>query len=125
MSDGHWFLAPWDLDNNFGIWKGANASIYIGEDGDPDNRGGNWNTIKDAFLEVFRAEFDMHLATLNETVLSPEEVIARVDAVEAQWNLVEITASPGGPACNFAGGAASFRAFAQQRQGVVRAATSP
>ncbi len=125
LSDGRWFLAPWDLDNNFGIWKGANASIYIGEEGDPDNRGGRWNTIKDAFLEVFRAEFDMRLAALNETVLSPEEVIARVDAVEDQWNLVEVTAAPGGPACNFTGEAASFRAFAQQRQGVVRAATGP
>src|SRR5690606_3104131 len=41
-SDGRWLLAPWDLDQNFGEWKGASASIYMGEQGNPDNRSGWW-----------------------------------------------------------------------------------
>ena len=46
-SDGKWMAAPWDLDLNFGGWKGANASLYIGEQNDPDNRSGWWNFLKE------------------------------------------------------------------------------
>ncbi|MCO4772571.1 MAG: CotH kinase family protein [Deltaproteobacteria bacterium] len=119
QSDSRWFLAPWDLDNNFGGWKGANSSIYIGEEGDADNRGGRWNRVKDAFLTVYRPEFDARLLAATQGLLSPESIDARVNAVVDSWDLAEITASPAGTACDFMGEAAAFRAFAEARQSAV------
>ena len=61
VSDGKWLLFPWDLDQDFGEWKAANASFYMGELGDPDNRSGWWNYLKDAFLKSYRVEFEDRL----------------------------------------------------------------
>ena len=49
---GRWSLVPWDLDREFGENFGWNArkSFFIGEQGDPDGRNGEWNRIKDAFI---------------------------------------------------------------------------
>lgn len=121
-SDGKWLMAPWDLDRDFGVWKGASASLYMGEAGDPDNRSGWSNRIKDAFLRVYRAEYEQTLATFNETVLHPDAVIPLVDAAEAEWDLAEVSATPAGPQCSFPGGAQSLRDFAQARHDVVAAA---
>jgi hypothetical protein len=121
-SDGRWLMAPWDLDQDFGGWKGAEASIYLGEEGDPDNRSGWSNRIKDAFLRVYRAEYEETLGALNETVLHPDAVIPLVDAAEASWDLAEVSASAAGPQCSFPGGAQDFRDFARERHDVVAAA---
>ena len=119
QSDGRWLMAPWDLDQDFGGWKGAGASIYMGELGDRDNRSGWWNRIKDSFLRVYRAEYEARLFELNETVLHPDNVIPLVDDNEAQWSLSEAGASPAGPQCDFPGGAQAFRDFAAARHDVV------
>ncbi len=118
-SDGRWLMAPWDLDLDFGGWHGAHASIYLGEEGDPDNRSGWWNRIKDSFLRVYRSEYDARLAELNETVLHPDTVVPLVDANEADWTLSEVTATPAPPYCDFTAGAERFRTFARDRHDVV------
>ena len=55
---GRWSLVPWDLDREFGENFGWNArkSFFIGERGDPDDRNGEWNRIKDAFIRAYRTE---------------------------------------------------------------------
>jgi len=121
-SDGRWLMAPWDLDQDFGGWKGANASIYLGEEGNGDNRSGWWNRIKDAFFQVYRAEYKARLAELNETVLHPDSVVPLVDANEAMWSLEEAAATPAGPYCDFTDGAERFRSFARDRYPVVSSA---
>ena len=120
-SDGRWLMAPWDLDQDFGTWKGASASIYMGEEGDPDNRSGWWNRVKDSFFQVYRDEYDATLFALSETVLHPDAVSARVDAVEASWSLAEASAAPAGLECSFPDKAESFRSFARDRYSVVSA----
>ena len=82
-------LSLWDLDQNFGGWKWADASIYMGEENDPDNRSGWWNRIKDAFFQVYRSEYEQTLFAFNETVLHPDVVHAWVDEAEAAWSLSE------------------------------------
>ena len=42
-------------------WKGAGASLYVGEQGDSGNRSGWWNCLKDAFLKSYRGEFEQRL----------------------------------------------------------------
>lgn len=120
-SDGRWLMAPWDLDRNFGGWEGASASIYLGEVGDPDNRSGWSNRIKDAFFRVYRTEFESTLFAFNEDILHPGAVISLVDAAESQWRVTEATATPAGAQCNFPDGAQAFRAFAQARHDVIAA----
>jgi hypothetical protein len=121
VSDGRWAMAPWDLDRDFGGWKGASASIHMGEQGDPDNRSGWWNRIKDSFLRVYRAEYEARLFALNQTVLHPDNVVPLVDDNEAAWSLAEVGGTPAGPACDFTAGAQAFRDFARARHDVVSA----
>lgn len=119
LSDGKWFLIPWDLDRNFGEWQGPNSSVYMGELGNPDNRS-NWaNFLKDAFLKSFRDEFDERLLLLSTTVLHPDNVARLVDEVTAQANPTEAAQAPGGVACSFPGRAASFKSFAVARHSYV------
>jgi len=120
LSDGKWILMPWDLDLNFGGWKGATASLYMGEQGNPDNRSGWWNYWKDAFLKSYRPEFEARLLELNETVLHPTNVKALVDLVLSEANPTEAAQAPAGVACSFSGDASTFKNFADQRYQVVR-----
>lgn len=114
-SDGKWLLAPWDLDQNFGEWKGATASIYMGEIGDRDNRSGWFNYLKDAFIKAFRDEFRDHLLFMNNTLLHPDRIDELVDLVTAASNPTEAAQSAAGVNCSFPGRANSFKAFARQR----------
>ncbi len=118
-SDGKWFMAPWDLDLNFGGWQGAWSSVYLGEEGNPHNRAGWWNRIKDSFFQVYRPEFDARLAELNATTLSASSVIARIDDTVALWSMAEISAAPAGPQCDYTAQAEAMRAFARERESVV------
>lgn len=120
LSDGKWIVFPWDLDQNFGEWKQAQASIYMGEQGDPDNRSAWWNYVKDAFLKAFREEYDDRLLLLNNTILHPDHVAELVDQFTTTTNLEEARAAPAGLACgSFAGRAATFKQFAVQRFSIV------
>ncbi len=124
LSDGKWMILPWDLDLNFGGWKGANASLYVGEQGDPDNRSGWWNYLKDAFLKSYRTEFNERLFELNNTLLHPSEINKLVDEVMATANPTEAAQAPAGVACNFAGDASNFKSFAAQRFNIINSQVS-
>jgi hypothetical protein len=119
LSDGKWLLTPWDLDLDFGGWKGATASLYMGEQNDPDNRSGWWHYLKDSLMKSYRTEYEARLLSLTNTVLHPDVVIPLVDAVLAQANPAEAAQAPAGVACSFSGGASSFRSFAVQRHDFV------
>lgn len=123
--DGKWIVFPWDLDQNFGTWKGAQASLYIGENGDPDNRGGWWNVMKDDFIKAYRPELDARMRSLVSTILSPAAVAAEVDKVTAKANVAEAMAAPVGLGCSFPAAAAAFKQFAVDRKAVVEQRTSP
>lgn len=124
IEDGKWLLIPWDLDVNFGDWKGERdrgptSSIYFGEEGDPDNRSGWWNYFKDSFLEVYRPEFEQRLRELNQTVLHPDRVSQIVDAVAGSANPTEAAQSLSGVSCDFGAAAQNFKQFARDRHNHV------
>ena len=121
-SDHKWFIIPWDLDRNFGFWQGPNSSIYMGEQGDPSNRSGWWNYLKDAFLKAFRSEYEERLLELNETLLTPEKMNEFLDRVLAEANPAEANQAAAPMSCSFSAAAATMRNFAVVRQRVVRQA---
>lgn len=126
LDDGKWMLLPWDLDVNFGGFKGdtgrgAGASIYIGEEGDPDNRNGWWNYFKDSFLKAYRPEFEARLKALSQTILHPDNVGSLVDEMLATVDPTEAAAAPAGLACSLEGTADRIKKFAQDRHAVVSA----
>jgi hypothetical protein len=124
LSDGKWLLAPWDLDLNFGGWKGADASLYMGEEGNPDNRSGWWHYLKDSFLKSYRPEFEARLLSMSNTLLHLDSVGPLVDGVTAQANPTEAGQAPAGLACSFPGAASSFKGFAAARHDVVNSQLS-
>lgn len=124
LEDGKWLLIPWDLDVNFGDWKGKRdlgpaSSIYIGEEGNPDNRNDWWNYFKDSFLEAYRTEFEQRLRELNQTVLHPDRVSQVVDAVAGSANPAEAAQSLSGFSCDFGAAAQNFKQFARDRHNHV------
>ncbi|MCZ6796201.1 MAG: lamin tail domain-containing protein, partial [Planctomycetota bacterium] len=121
-SDGKWLFAPWDLDLNFGEWQGPNSSIFMGARGDPSNRSGWWNYLKDSFLKSYRTEYEDRLLLLNNTLLHPDRIAELVDAVTEQLNPAEAAQSPAGTACSFAGRPGTFKSFAVRRFAVVNEA---
>ncbi len=121
MSDGKWILMPWDLDLDFGGWQGASSSLYMGMQGDASNREGWWNYVKDSFLKAYRSEYDERMRFLNNTVLTPQNIGRILDGVLAEGSQAEAdqAAAPLRNQCTFAGAAAAFRSFAQQRFTIV------
>jgi hypothetical protein len=124
LEDGKWLLIPWDLDVNFGDWKGERdrgprSSIYMGEEGDPDNRNGWWNYFKDSFLDAYRAEFEQRLRELNQTVLHPDRVSEVVDAVAGSADPAEAAQSLSGVSCDYGAAAQNFKQFARERHDFV------
>jgi hypothetical protein len=120
--DGKWVLMPWDLDLNFGSWKGASASLWIGEQGDVDNRSGWWNYLKDGFIKAYRPELGARMRELaNSGILTPASIATIVDEVTAGANPAEAARSPVGLGCDFAARATSFKKFAIDRQAVINA----
>lgn len=96
-TDGRWLMIPQDKDMEFGEFFGflTGVSFYIGQQGDPDNRGLFWNVIKDAFLRAFRAEYWARVVELDASgVLSPAVYRSKVTAAAAQFSLADYTASP-------------------------------
>ncbi len=124
--DGKWLLMPWDLDLNFGGWKGASASLWVGEQNDPDNRSGWWNQLKDGFIKAYRVELGARMRELVTTGhLTPAAVAALVDEVTATANPAEAAMAPVGLGCSFPARAASFKQFAVDRQAVITARVPP
>lgn len=123
--DGKWIVFAWDLDLNFGGWKGAGASLYIGEEGDPDNRSGWWNVMKDCFIKAYRAELGARMRTHVSGILAPAAVAAEVDKVTGKANPAEAMAAPVGLGCSFPDAAAAFKQFAVDRKAVVEQRTPP
>ncbi|WP_428267828.1 CotH kinase family protein [Haliangium sp.] len=122
--DGKWLLMPWDLDRNFGDWTGERrlgprSSIYVGEEGDPDNRGGSWNYFKDTVLAVYRSEFEDRLRQLNQGLLHPDNVKPLVDEVIAGAALDEVNQALAGQSCNFESAATNFKDFVDARHAFV------
>ena len=108
-----------------GGWKGANSSLYIGEEGDPDNRSGWWNVMKDSFIKAYRAELGARMRKHVSGILAPAEVAAEVDKVTAKANPTEAMAAPVGLGCSFPGAADSFKQFAIDRKAAVEQRTPP
>ncbi|GAB4557196.1 MAG: hypothetical protein Tsb0020_01110 [Haliangiales bacterium] len=125
LDDGKWLLVPWDLDRNFGDWRGARnlgpeSSIYVGEEGDPDNRNNNANVFKDTILKAYRAEFEARIVSLNDSLLTPEYIAELVDNFIATADAAEADQALATKSCNFTGGADSFKRFAQERHDFIK-----
>jgi hypothetical protein len=91
----------------------------MGTQGDPSNRSGWWNYLKDGFLRAYRSEYEDRLLLLNNTILQPDNVNRLVDEVTAQANPTEAAQAPAGIACSFPGAASVFKNFAAQRFALV------
>ncbi len=123
-SDEKWFVVPWDLDRNFGEYRGqrnlgADSSLYMGQSGDPDNRSGWWNRLKDAFLRTYREEYEGRLVELNQTVLTPENMNLFLDRALAEANETEANQAAAPMSCSFTQRANVMRDFARRRHQVV------
>src|SRR5262245_17593270 len=74
-ADGRWTLLPWDLDIEFGAAR-STQSIYWDEYANPQPdslRGPHW--VKDSFLKAYREEYKQKLFILNNTLLSPSNLV--------------------------------------------------
>ncbi len=120
--DGKWMLLPWDLDRNFGGWRPADSSIYLGRQGEADAIGDRWNVLKDSFLRAYQSEFQARLRQLLDGPLAPAVVQAKVDEWTATTNLAEAQAAPSGMNCaGFTPRANAWKQFAVDRAAAVRA----
>ena len=119
-TDGRWYFIPWDLDRNFGGYNDARASLFIGEEGDRDNRDEWWNYFKDSFFQAYRDEFVDRMKELNESVLHPDHVLPLLRGVRAEANEAEAEDAPAGVDCDFGERETSFEDFVNERYQVVR-----
>ncbi|MBN2197269.1 MAG: CotH kinase family protein [Polyangiaceae bacterium] len=118
-SDARWYILPWDLDLTAGGYQSAEASIYIGEEGDPDNREGLWNYFKDAFLHAYRAEYVARLQELNRSLLNPATIEPLLAATLAELDRDEAEGAPAGVDCNIDTKLAEYRDYAVARHAFV------
>jgi hypothetical protein len=120
--DGKWLVMPWDLDLEFGGANESRASysFYLGEQGEPTNRGGWTNELKDNFIKAFRAELRARIILLAGSVLSPANVKAQIDAARAELNLTEAQAAPAGLACDPTSVVSYMKAYADDRDVAVK-----
>ncbi len=74
--NGRWVRLLWDFDAMYGRGDGTSStsSIYLGENGNPNNnsRGPNW--VKDSFIKAYRTEYKERIWFLNNTLLDPENL---------------------------------------------------
>jgi CotH kinase protein/Lamin Tail Domain len=121
--DLKWMILPWDLDRNFGDWKGEQqmgpaSSIFVGALGNPDNGNDQANYFKDSLLRSFTAEYRQKLDELNQTLLRPEHINPMVDAFYAGGVVPEAQAALSPISCyQFAQsqGDDEFKAFTSAR----------
>jgi len=121
-SDGRWSTAPWDLDLTFGAQRGPTSTLYTGLQGVGSQW---WNRTKDSFLQVYLPEYEARLLELNNTILHPDNVLAKLDGAVAEYDLAEISEMPSGPACNYTAREAAFREFVTARHAFVNDELGP
>jgi hypothetical protein len=120
--DGKWILAPWDVDKEYGNWRGADASFYNGEENDPSRWVADWwNRLLDAYFKAFKADYDKRLRELDRTLLDPAALKAIVDKRMAAYNRAEAGASPVGVPCNVDAEIALVKKFFDDRRATLRA----
>lgn len=119
LSDGKWFLIPWDLDLTFGGHRGADSSLFIGEEGDPSNRDGVWNYLKDSFFRAYRTEYVARIKSLNRDILEASKVRGMLSDARASADFDEAQSAPGGTGCNFDEALDNMQNFADQRSEVI------
>jgi hypothetical protein len=129
---GKWSFVVWDLDREFGENFGwdARRSFFIGERGDPDNRSGDWNRIKDAFIRAYRTELTARLEYLDtydaastdprKGALAPERFKPMVTAAAARFDQSDWSASPVTSLCNFDQEKNNMLAFVDERHSAVQ-----
>ncbi|WP_428262136.1 CotH kinase family protein [Haliangium sp.] len=124
--DSKWMIFPWDLDRDFGDWKGERllgpeTSLYVGVEDNPDNGNGLWNVFKDSFLTTFSAEYEARLLELNDTVLAPAHVSQLVDDFFAGYSTAEANAAASPASASYCLPPQSIKDFAQARHDFVAA----
>lgn len=119
LSDNKWILLPWDLDLTMGGNQPANASLFLGKEGDLDNTHGIWNNVKDSFFRVYQDEYERTLQERNRDLFSPSVVKALIDDARDQVDIEEAQAAPGGTACDFEGAVEEMKAFADERSAFI------
>jgi hypothetical protein len=80
-SDLNWTLLfpTVDVATNVTTFNHADKSLYLGLEGDPDNWRNRWHYLKDAFLRVYRTEYDDTLRKIGPMALAPQVVSPIVD----------------------------------------------
>ena len=101
---------------------GAELSIYIGKQGDPSNREGWWNYLKDALIRSYQGEYEAKLRELNETILTPAKMLEFTNRVLAEANPAEAGQGAAPVSNTFQNEANAMRTFATGRQAAVRKA---
>ena len=122
-SDGRFCFLPWDLDLTAGGYTEPDASIFLGEEGDPDNRDGYWSYFKDSFLRAYRAEYVARLRELNATLLTPATIEPLLAATLAALDRDEAESAPAGIDCDIDAKLAEYREYAAERNAYVAQAT--
>lgn len=122
-SDGRFCFLPWDLDLTAGGYTEPDASIFLGEEGDPDNRDGYWSYFKDSFLRAYRAEYVARLRELNATLLTPATIEPLLAATLAALDRDEAESAPAGLDCDVDAKLAEYREYAAERNAYVAQAT--
>jgi spore coat protein CotH len=102
--DLKWMILPWDLDRNFGDWRGEEqngpaSSIFVGARGNPDNGNDQANFFKDSLLRAFTEEYRQKLDELNQGLLHPDNLNAQVDAYWATASRTEAYAAAANYLC--------------------------
>ncbi len=122
-SDGRWCFLPWDLDLTAGGYTEADASVFLGEEGDPDNRDGYWSRFKDSFLRAYRTEYLARLRELNATLLTPTTIEPLLAATLAALDRDEAESAPAGIDCDIDAKLAEYREYSAERNAFVAQAT--
>ena len=130
--DLKWMILPWDLDRNFGDWKGERclgplSSIFVGALNNPDNGNDQGNFFKDAFLHAFTSEYRQRLDELNQTLLHPSHIGPLVDAFSATGSTPEAQQALSPISCyqfQFSQGDDEFKQFASLRNAHVSSVVS-
>lgn len=111
-----------DLATNAGSLGNVEQSLYLGKEGEPFNYRGRWNFLKDAFLSVFKSEYDGLLKTLAQSALAPATVEQYVDEAVAAFDPVDASQALSTTNCDTtATEAEQVKAFVRGRYAVMQA----
>ena len=124
---GLWMLMPWDLDRTFGdnVGNRTDTSLFVGREGDVDNRSGRTQFFKDAILRAYPDAYLGAVRELNDTLLTPDSMLARIDAWRATADPADAASSIAGAQCDYDAQADRTRTWVQARHAFVQAAVNP